>query len=120
MHKQVIAFRLTSRMLAPMAVVRPGRAGEISEGTGWRSRSGRLPHPRGKVDSMETLTERDWCPASDVRRPSCLVDEQSRRGWCHCCKQQVPVYCDEGHWVYNWHALRSETRPAVEVLPPLR
>ncbi len=69
---------------------------------------------------MESFVEHDYCPASDLRLPSCLVDEPSRRGWCHCCKRQVPVYYEDGHWVYNWHALRSETRPAVEVMPPLR
>ena len=69
---------------------------------------------------METLTEREWCPTSDMRLPSCLVGELTRLGSCHCCKRQVPVYREDGHWVFNWHTMRPESRPTVEVLPPLR
>jgi hypothetical protein len=70
---------------------------------------------------METLAKPVWCPASDLRLPSCLVDESTRLGSCHCCKRQVPVFQDdEGHWVFNLHTMQPDSRPAVEVLPPLR
>ena len=69
---------------------------------------------------METVTKPVWCPASDLRLASCLVDEHTRLGSCHGCKRQVPVYQDdEGHWVFNWHTMRADSRPYMEVLPLL-
>jgi hypothetical protein len=69
---------------------------------------------------MENLAELEECPASELPLPSCLVEEDTRIGWCHCCKRQVPVFQDDGHWIYAWHTVRADPRPYMEVLPPLK
>jgi hypothetical protein len=71
-------------------------------------------------DSMENLAELEECPASEMYLPSCLVEEDTRIGWCHCCKRKVPVYQEDGHWVFAWHTVRADPRPYMEVLPPLK
>jgi hypothetical protein len=69
-------------------------------------------------DSMENLAELEECPASETYLPSCLVEEDTRIGWCHCCKRRVPVYQEDGHWIYARHPFRVAPRPYMEVLPP--
>jgi hypothetical protein len=76
--------------------------------------------PKVHCDSMENLAELEECPASEMYLPSCLVEEDTRIGWCHCCKRQVPVYQEDGHWVFAWHTVRADPRPYMEVLPPLK
>jgi hypothetical protein len=58
------------------------------------------------------------CGASELPLPSCLVEEETRIGYCHSCDRHVPVYQEAGHWIYARHPFRAEPRPYIEVLPP--
>jgi hypothetical protein len=69
---------------------------------------------------MEDLAEFEECPASELPLPSCLVEEDTRIEYCHCCNRKVPVYQDDGHWIYARHTVRSDPMPHIEVLPPLK
>jgi hypothetical protein len=69
---------------------------------------------------MENLAELEECPTSETYLPSCLVEEDTGIGFCHCDKRQVPVYQEDGHWVFDWHPVRPDPRPYMEVLPPLK
>jgi hypothetical protein len=69
---------------------------------------------------MENLDDRQLCPGSDLELPSDLVNEWTSRGLCTVCGQEVSVGPVEQSWFLEWHLERLESRPNLEVLPPLR
>jgi hypothetical protein len=39
-----------------------------------------------------------------------ILEEDTRIGFCYCCKRLVPVYREDGHWVFGWHTASRRIR----------